>query len=224
MNEAAIKIEEVITNLIPHAATMLYEGWILKIVSGYMIVYPLYSKSSDNVLERIQRCEQIGKKKGLKCIYRIPQYTNYHLKARLLDHGYIAQHLSTIGSLNLTDSCMRNQIEGGVSRHKVSHEGSELYRVTDSIFISVNKVCGECVSVSDDKQIKRVGVRQENLMYIDSGTKLSQLELNAILSFAQQENISKILVDIPEEDLPDNYGQMGFEKIYTYTCYYKEDI
>ncbi len=220
MNEQAIRTEETLTNLIARAETILYDGWVLKVIAEYMIVYPLYSKSSDNMQERIQMCEQLGKENGATCIFRIPQYTNYFLKSRLLDNGYRA----TIGALNLKDTCldMLNG-ESDVSK-KVILEKND-YGVTDAVHIPQKLICGECISISENTNIKQVGIKQGDHLLINNGLALKQSDLFSILQFAKGQAISRVLVCIPDhEDLPNIYEQLGFEKAYIYTCYHKEDI
>lgn len=221
MNEQVLRIEEEITNLMTCTETILYNGWILKIVADYMIIYPLYSKSMDNMLERVQTCEQIGKTKGVTCIFRIVQYTNYCLKSCLSDYDYKDCRRAIIGSLDLLNDYMNNMKESDVPLCKVSFEKNDSSIGTDRNYISES----ECVYISDDKQIKEIGVKQGNQLFINDGLVLNKEELISVIKFAKDKEIRIISVEIPEqENLPVIYEQTGFQKIYMYTCYQKEDV
>lgn len=139
MNEAAVRLEEQIISLFSGFKTEVHHGWILKempccvhnIVGYYtnagrnedaprnalclpadMVVYPLYCGSSDfGVVDRIRMCEEICRGKSLRLVFRIVEYTNYYLTARLEDNGYKMQCCRAVMEHSANqEACFCNQV------------------------------------------------------------------------------------------------------------------
>ncbi len=90
MNESAQRCEEQIISLFQDRETLICQGWILKKMEGRLLVYPLYYKySQGNIPDNIRKCEEISRRSGLDCVFRIVEHTNYHLSSILTDNGYV---------------------------------------------------------------------------------------------------------------------------------------
>ena len=66
-----------------------------------------------------------------------------------------------------------------------------------------------------------VGIKRQGLLFLPDGN-LPEIRLEDILRFAAANGIVKILADIPgEEELPEQYGRLGFCRAYLYRHYQK---
>lgn len=66
-----------------------------------------------------------------------------------------------------------------------------------------------------------VGIKHQGLLFLPDGN-LPDTGLEDILRFAAANGIVKILADIPgEEELPEQYGRLGFCRAYLYRHYQK---
>ena len=66
-----------------------------------------------------------------------------------------------------------------------------------------------------------VGIKRQGLLFLPDGN-LTDTGLEDILRFAAANGIVRILADIPgREELPEQYGRLGFRRAYLYRCYQK---
>ncbi len=66
-----------------------------------------------------------------------------------------------------------------------------------------------------------IGIKRQGLLFLPDGN-LSDIGLEDILRFAAANGIVRILADIPgREELPEQYGRLGFCRVYLYRCYQK---
>ncbi|MDE7325775.1 MAG: hypothetical protein K2N63_05810 [Lachnospiraceae bacterium] len=69
-----------------------------------------------------------------------------------------------------------------------------------------------------------VGIKRQELLYLPKGKLPYGVDVDDIIHFAFGNHISKILVNIPEnEKLLVPYRESGFHKACLYRCYQKED-
>lgn len=69
-----------------------------------------------------------------------------------------------------------------------------------------------------------MGIKRQELLYLPKGRLPYGVGVDDILQFAYGNHISRILVNIPEnEKLLSHYRESGFHKAYLYRCYQKED-
>ena len=69
-----------------------------------------------------------------------------------------------------------------------------------------------------------VGIKRQELLYLPKGKLPYGVGVDDIFQFAYGNHISRILVNIPEnEKLLAHYRESGFHKAYLYRCYQKED-
>ena len=203
MNEPAIRMEEQIISLFPDRETLICRGWVLKRMEGQLLVYPLYYKFSEgDIPENIRRCEEIGRQCGAGCMFRIVEHTNYHLSSILTDSGYGLEKCGVVGEWNLTTDtgglCMKEKVQGGLFM-KNGNGGTE-YVMT-----------GETA----------IGIKRQGLLFLPDGN-LPDTGLEDILRFAAANGIVRILADIPRrEELPEQYGRLGFRRAYLYRRYQK---
>lgn len=61
-----------------------------------------------NILDNIQKCEEISCQGSLNCMFRIVEHTNYYLSSVLADNGYRVEKCCVVGDLYLmgTGSCL----------------------------------------------------------------------------------------------------------------------
>lgn len=104
MNESAVRLEEQIISLFSEWETEICQGWILKKMGRYLLVYPLYGNCSQmNILDNIQKREEISCQSSLNCMFRIDEYTNYYLSSVLADNGYRVEKCCVVGGLYLLE-------------------------------------------------------------------------------------------------------------------------
>lgn len=205
MNEPAIRTEEQIISLFPDRETLICRGWVLKRMEGQLLVYPLYYKFSDgDIPENIRRCEEIGRQCGAGCVFRIVEHTNYHLSSILTDNGYGLEKCGVVGGWNLTtdtrELCMKEKMSEGLFL-KNGNSGTGYVMVGESV----------------------IGIKRQGLLLLPDGN-LPDTGLEDILRFSVENGIVRILADIPgKEELPKQYGRLGFRRAYFYRCYQRED-
>ena len=198
MNEPAIRTEEQIISLFPDRETQVCRGWVLKRMEGQLLVYPLYYKFSEgDISENIRRCEEISRQCGAGCVFRIVEHTNYHLSSILTDNGYGLEKCGVVGECDLTrnagELCMEGKMQGELFL-KSGNGGTEYV------------MAGETA----------IGIKRQGLLFLpDTG-------LEDILRFSMANGIVRILADIPgREELPEQYGRLGFRRAYLYRRYQK---
>ena len=210
MNEPAVRLEEQIISLFPALETEVYQGWILKQTSNQTIVYPLYGSSDKNITKRIQACEEISHQKSLDCQFRIVEHTNYYLAACLENYGYKLHHSYIVGERYINEGAMlpgqNRSKETGTRKVILREETGE--NVTEKI-------------VTDNGSV--VGIKRQELLYLPKGRLPYGVGVDDIFQFAYGNHISRILVNIPEnEKLLAHYRESGFHKAYLYRCYQRE--
>lgn len=213
MNEPAVRLEEQIISLFSNLETELYQGWVLKQTSRKAVVYPLYgaSLSKQDIIDRIKMCEEISRQKSLCCEFRIVEHTNYYLASLLEDNGY-KRHCHIIAEQYVNewfDTPDHNKSKAGQERKMV-----------------LNKIEGTNVAekvVTNNGSM--IGIMRHELLYLPNGKLSCEVEIEDIFQFAAQNQVSRILVDIPDnEKLAASYRESGFHKAYLYRCYQKEDL
>ncbi|MCI8932778.1 MAG: hypothetical protein HFI02_16430 [Lachnospiraceae bacterium] len=203
VNEPAIRTEEQIISLFPDRETQVCRGWVLKRMEGQLLVYPLYYKFSEgDIPENIHRCEEISRQCGEGCVFRIVEHTNYHLSSILTDNGYGIEKCGVVCEWNLTADagklCMKEKIQG-VLFLKNGNGGTEYV------------MAGETV----------IGIKRQRLLFLTDGN-LPDISMEDIMRFSAANGIVRILADIPgEEELPEQYGRLGFCRAYLYRRYQK---
>ena len=172
-------------------------------MEGQLLVYPLYYKFSEgDIPENIRRCEEISRQCGAGCVFRIVEHINYHLSSILTDSGYGLEKCGVVGECDLTrnagELCMEGKMQGELFL-KSGNGGTEYV------------MAGEMA----------VGIKHQGLLFLPDGD-LPDTGLEDILRFAAANGMVKILADIPgEEELPEQYGRLGFCRAYLYRHYQK---
>lgn len=189
--------------LFPDRETLICRGWVLKRMEGQLLVYPLYYKFSEgDIPENIRRCEEISRQCGAGCVFRIVEHTNYHLSSILTDNGYGLEKCGVVGECDLTrnagELCMEGKMQGELFL-KSGNGGTEYV------------MGGETA----------IGIKRQGLLFLPDGN-LPDTGLEDILRFSMANGIVRILADIPgREELPEQYGRLGFRRAYLYRCYQK---
>ena len=85
------RVEEASLNAWPALRQMIYDGWLLRFADGYTkranSVTPL-NRSSIDLDTKIAYCEQVYRRNGLPCIFRLPSFTVPELDQLLDQRGY----------------------------------------------------------------------------------------------------------------------------------------
>ena len=189
--------------LFPDRETLICRGWVLKRMEGQLLVYPLYYKFSEgDIPENIRRCEEISRQCGAGCVFRIVEHTNYHLSSLLTDNGYGLEKCGVVGECDLTrnagELCMEGKMQGELFL-KSGNGGTEYV------------MGGETA----------IRIKRQGLLFLPDGN-LPDTGLEDILRFSMTNGIVRILADIPgREELPEQYGRLGFRRAYLYRCYQK---
>ena len=205
MNEPAIRTEEQVISLFSDRETLICRGWVLKKMERQLLVYPLYYKFSEgDIPENIRRCEEISRQCGAGCVFRIVEHTNYRLSSILTDNGYGLEKCGVVGECSLTGDagklCMKEKVQGGLFL-KNGNSGTGYVMVGESV----------------------IGIKRQGLLLLPDGN-LPDTGLEDILRFSVENGIVRILADIPgKEELPEQYGRLGFRRAYFYRCYQRED-
>jgi len=98
-------IEEMSLNALPALETMIYDGWVLRFSKGYArranSIYPLY-ETKENINEKISKCEELYKSKGLDVIYKVTSVAfPSNLDLLLEEYGYIIDAPTSVQVMNL---------------------------------------------------------------------------------------------------------------------------
>lgn len=210
MNESAVRLEEQIISLFSEWETEICRGWILKKWGSHLWVYPLYGDCSQmNILDNIQKCEEISCQGSLNCMFRIVEYTNYYLSSVLADHGYRVEKCCVVGKLYL--------LEKGSCLYKPEMQKCRL-------FLKQKKGMEMVEYVMAEPDIT-IGIKRQNFLFLPDGNLPDGIDLEEVLQFGVKSGITQILADIPgREELPEQYKRAGFSKAYLYRCYQKENL
>lgn len=205
MNEPAIRMEEQIISLFPERETLICLGWVLKKMERQLLVHPLYYRfSAGDIRDNVRRCEEISRQCGVECVFRIVEYTNYHLSSILTDSGYGLKKCGVVGEWNMAGDagrlCTEGKTQGSLSLKSAG--GGQ----TEYIMAGEGKV---------------VGIKRRRLLFLPHENPPGT-ELEDILRFGAADGITRILADIPgKEELPGQYERAGFRRAYLYRCYQK---
>lgn len=216
MNKLAVKLEEQIISLFSNLETELYQGWVLKQTSSKMIIYPLYggSLTRQDISDHIKKCESVSRQKSLPCEFRIVEHTNYYLASILEDNGY-KRHDYSIAERYINNYAAPHHNPNLIIHNPKIHDPKIILTKT----AEKNKTKK---IIADDGSI--VGIQRQELLYLPDGNLSCKLKINDIFQFAAENQISRILVNIREnETLSAHYQKSGFRKLYLYHCYQKED-
>ena len=208
MNEPAIRMEEQIISLFQDRETQICQGWILKKMGDRLLVYPLYYKySQGNIPDNIQKCEEISRRSGLDCVFRIVEHTNYHLSSILTNNGYVLKECGVVGEWNITEDVGNLCVD---------------MRSQDSLFLKSGEGEENAEYIMADADTV-IGIKRQELLFLPDGN-LPCEGIENILRFSIDNEVTRILADIPgKEELPEQYGRAGFHRAYLYRCYQKED-
>ena len=70
---------------------------------------------------------------------------------------------------------------------------------------------------------QRIGTKRGDHLFIADANKSSRLKAADILHFSLRNNITRVLVDVPEATfLCENFEEYGFRKAYSCSCYRKQ--
>ncbi len=204
MNEPAIRLEEQIISLFPDRETQVCQGWVLKKMEGQILVYPLYYRFSEgDIPENIRRCEEISRRCGTGCVFRIVEHTNYYLSSILTDNGYGLEKCGVVCEWDLTGDageqlCVEESMPEGLFL-KNGNGGTGYVMVGETV----------------------IGIKYQGLLFLQDGN-LPDIGIEDVLRFSAAHGIVRILADIPGEGLPEQYGRAGFRRAYLYRCYQKK--
>lgn len=101
-------LDELQMNAIPAFQTIFYDGWVLRFADGYTSnransINPIY-ESTENVQDKINKCEAIFRRKNLKPTYKISPYVYpQNLDMLLENRGYQIIHTTSIQTLSLNN-------------------------------------------------------------------------------------------------------------------------
>ncbi len=98
-------LEELQMNALPSLQTVLYDGWVIRFADGYSnranSVNPIY-RSERDVNEKIAKCEEMFRRKGLKPVFKITPFVNpENLDEILAAKGYEIMLTTSVQTLDL---------------------------------------------------------------------------------------------------------------------------
>lgn len=211
MNESVIRLEEQIINLFADRETQVSHGWILKKMKTHFLVCPLYYKLSEkNLLDIVRKCEEISCQSGRKCVFRIVEHTNYHLRSVLADMGYELQKSGIVSEL-----CLPNDKSSFAGKQKEYSANLFFKKETDR----------ENIEYVMEGNGRMVGIKSQGILFLQDINLSDDALLERIRQFSMIHGITKILVDVPEkEELHKQYKHVRVDRAYTYCCYQKGTI
>lgn len=211
MNEPAVRLEEQIINLFSGYGTEIYQGWILKDILRRTVVWPLYGSLDQNISDRIQACEAIGRRRLQSCEFRIVENSNYYLASLLADNGYRPQCSYIVGEFAVAEGAL--SCERRLCRKK---GGPEIF---------FERIAGKDKTealVTENGSV--IGIRRQELLYLPDGKLPCDAAIEDVLLLAAGHQVSRILVNIPEnETWRAYYREAGFHRAYLYRCYQREE-
>ena len=234
-------IEELSLNAWPSLQQILYDGWILRFADGYTkranSVNPIYIGTQD-VFEKIQRCEQIYINKNLRPIFRLTPLTNpENLDNILADAGFEKKDVSSVQIRDLvsceTQSTSSVKIWTELSQEwldNLVHLGTIPLVEWDALIgILLNIASEKCFAILiKDNQVVACGFGVLENQYIGLFEIITarnkrrrgfgrELILN-ILDWGKNKGATKAYLQVVMNNEPalNLYSKLGFEEIYQY--------
>lgn len=235
-------IEELSMNAWPSLQTCLYDGWVLRVSSGYTkranSINPLYSSSID-LNKKIEYCEGFYRKLGMPTIYKITSDSKLVLLDNILKNlGYckIDETSVRIIDLNVHNSTKnpttevlyeltQEWVDGYIMTTKIVNENTKL--VLKSM---LSNIIGKTVWVTHRVEGKAVGFGYGVIdkgyvgifdIYVDEsfrGKGYGKAVMNKILSEAKElgANRAYLQVVVGNTVAENLYYKLGFEELYRY--------
>ena len=124
-------IEEASLNALPSLQQVLYDGWILRFAKGYTkranSITPLYASSQD-LSQKIARCEEIYRRFKLKPIFRLTDTSESEaLDLTLSNLGYLKQDSVSVRVKNITDNELSNNVLFPTIAYELTEEWLDHY-------------------------------------------------------------------------------------------------
>ena len=234
-------IEEISLNAWPSLQQILDDGWILRFADGYTkranSVNPIYI-GTQNVQEKIKRCEQIYLKKNLKPIFRItPLAYPENLDELLANEGFHKKDLSSVQLQDLAafepQTTSSARIETELSQEwldNLVHIAEIPARDWDSLTgILLNIASEKCFAMLvKDNQVVSCGLGVLENQYIGLFEIITarnkrgrgfgrELILN-ILDWGKKKGATKAYLQVVmnNEAALNLYSKLGFKEIYQY--------
>jgi len=241
-------IEELTMNAWPSLQTILMEGWIIRMSSGYTkkanSVNPLYS-FENNLDQKINYCENIFRQNNLPIIYRIIECEEHKIiDKRLEELEYQKIYLSSVQICN--DIKRINNKAGQITINKVLNENwrkcfyqcnnitsietiniieNMLNNIRQSI-ISVYKMDNETFAGCGYGVIEKGFVGLFDIIVKEEfrGKGYGKEIVEAILEKAEETGIKKAYLSVANDNMiaKKMYEKLGFKEIYKY-WYRKKD-
>lgn len=145
-------IEEISMNAWPSLQTILYDGWVLRVSSGYTkranSVNPLY-ESNLELNQKIDYCQKFYENLGLPVIYKITSNNQLtFLDNRLSDFSYVKFDETSVQILDLSAYDVSTD-----SRTKVCHEFTEQWAES---FIRCSQISNSITQLTLKSMLKNI--------------------------------------------------------------------
>ena len=235
-------IEEISLNALPCLQQILYDGWVLRFAEGYTkranSVTPLYP-SSEDLNQKIRRCEEIYRRFQLKPIFRLTNTSESKFLDETLEQlGYLKQDSVSVRVKNITDSGISNNVLFPTLAYELSEEWLDHYvhaialpiqhwnTLSTMLEIIPNPTCYAWLKDRQRFCSCGLGVLENNylgLFFITTAKKqrgkgyASQL-IRAMLDWGKHHGATQAYVQVESENQAgiNLYNKLGFSEVYQY--------
>jgi len=249
MNNQIKIIEELLLNSMPSIKTLIFAGWVLRLNAGYTYrancICPLQCDSEDEFSKKLKECEKIFELNAIPPIVKVTEFMPNELRDILVNSGYAK--IKTINTMCVPLADIKiSSAEKLETVAKVDEEWLEAStRLTGIIREELQAVHRLCIKNIADKSIF-VRAKKDNKVigcaygtvergyvgiydfHVDEKYRnhgLGTAIFNEIVQWAKSNKADYLYLIVHSKN--DNaiklYEKMGFEIIYTYDFYKKED-
>ena len=235
-------IEEISLNALPCLQQILYDGWVLRFAEGYTkranSIAPLYPSSQD-LSQKIRRCEEIYRRFKLKPIFRLTDTSETEALDETLEQlGYLKQDSVSVRVKNITDNDISNNSLFPTIAYELSEEWLDHYvhaialpmrhwnTLSTMLEIIPNPTCYAWLKDRHRFCSCGLGVLDNNylgLFFVVTARKqrgkgyASQL-ISAILDWGKHNGATQAYIQVETENQAgiNLYNKLGFAEVYQY--------
>ena len=230
-------LEEAYANNVPATETILYDGWIVRITERYSkdnsSVWPMHPGSIP-AADKIEFCETLYEKRGLKCCFRLCGLPGHDLLAgRLNERGYAVEHPHWVmlrGSADSPSSAIlilevdewleaTYRMHDADDREMIDRERRMLKSIPLPCVYAIAEVDGKSVGYGRST-LQGNYLNLENLWISPNhrGVGLGTSLINGLISIGRRSGASQVYLAVNEANTRARqlYERMGFSNKYFY--------
>ena len=234
-------LEEISLNALPCLQQILYDGWVLRFAEGYTkranSVTPLYPSSQD-LNQKIHRCEQIYRRFQLKPTFRLTNTSESDLDRTLEQLGYLKQDNVSVRVKDITNNDISNNTLFPTIAYELSQEWLDHYihaidlpiqhwnTLSTMLEIIPNPTCYAWLKDRHRFCSCGLGVLEDDylgLFFIATAKKqrgkgYARQLISALLDWGKHNGATQAYIQVETENQAgiNLYNKLGFSEVYQY--------